>query len=558
QAGLLNLLAIASRQLDTHVPAPPPYPFSPDGIETQFVALLTEARQHYAAALAPLTTGELDDLRTNLYDATTAKIPHGHSFHKRSAGRRVTDALEKMDRRALARAAMSLAQLADPALADALRRTDRRVFPIDAALSRTFGGTIRSLPTPAGKVVIAEGGNQTYPLDKHPDICLLIDLDDGDDTYLEGAVSSDTPLLAIIDCGGSNAYRGQRHGIQGSALLGLSLLATHGCVSNRFEAVDVAQGSAMGGVGLLVNEAQHSTFHGRARVQGHALGGFGVLLNRSGHDAYHGAIYAQGVGSSLGVGALIDLQGDDTYFAGGLYYRGYDDSPGYAGWSQGVGVGPRGIANGGLGVLLDGAGDDTYEYDYFSHGGGYWFAAGFARDFGGNDQRLGATRTMWDGTERQEKRFVRWGLGFGCHYGVGIVIDDAGDDLFTANTADTAFCWDLGTGAILDLGGNDTFSGSGAGRASNAGLALVMNVGGDDTFTGGNFGHANPAVNYHPMPEAGGNFACFLRYGGSNRFSNLKAQETTGAVRGWAGGFFLERDALPARLMDPPQEIRAP
>ena len=42
-------------------------------------------------------------------------------------------------------------------------------------------------------------------------------------------------------------------------------------------------------------------------------------------------------------------------------------------------------------VLLDGGGDDTYEFDYISHGGGYWFAAGFARDFGGNDQRLGAT-----------------------------------------------------------------------------------------------------------------------------------------------------------------------
>jgi hypothetical protein len=556
-AGLLHVLALAARQLDAPVQAPPPYPFSPVGIETQLVALLTQAQQHYTASIAPLASGELEELRTNLYAATTEQIPHGHSFHKRSAGRRVTDALEKMDRRALAHAAMNLAQLADPALIAALRRADRRAFLIDAALSKTFGGTIRSLPTPVGKVVIAEGGDQTYPLDAHPDICLLIDLDAGDDTYLEGAVSPCTPLLAIIDCGGSNRFSGRQHGIQGAALLGLSLLATHGCVSNRFEAVDVAQGSAMGGVGLLVNEAQQATFTGRARVQGHALGGFGLLLNRAGRDVYHGAIYAQGVGSTLGVGSLIDLQGDDTYFAGGLYYRGYDDSPGYGGWSQGVGVGPRGIANGGLGVLLDGAGDDLYEYDYFSHGGGYWFAAGFVRDFDGHDRRIGATRTMWDGTERKEKRFVRWGVGFGCHYGVGAVIDDAGDDLYTASTADTAFCWDLGTGAILDFGGNDTFEGSGAGRAANAGLALVMNVGGDDTFTGGSFGYANPVVNYHPMPDAGGNFAGFLRYGGSNRFTNRKAQETAGAVRGWAGGFFLERKALPPRLAAPCREVDA-
>jgi hypothetical protein len=552
--GLMLLLATAAEKLDAPTPALAPLVFNPGNVATQLVAILQQARRQLDAAYAPIAPEEKAWLAREIYAITTKTIAHGHSFDDPVAGRRVTDLLEKMDRRSLAQVAMSLALLTDPSLARALRASDLKAFPHDAKRSAQFGGTIHSLETSVGTIIIATAGNQTYALDKHPGICMIIDLDPGDDTYLEGAVSTATPLLAIVDCGGSNRFEGKSPGIQGASILGASLLVTQGCTSNRFDAVDVAQGSTLGGIALLVNDAKFSAFNARARVQGQATGGIGLLLNRAGDDAYHGAIYAQGVGGALGFGTLIDLQGNDTYFAGGMYNDGYDDSPGYGGWSQGMGIGPRGVANGGFGVLLDGAGDDLYEYDCFSHGGGYWFAAGFARDFGGNDQRIGATRTMWDRTERIETRFVRWGVGFGCHYASGYVIDDAGDDLYTANSADTAFCWDLGTGAILDFGGNDTFSGGGAGRTSNAGLALVMNIGGADTFTGAAFGHANPKVEYHPIEQAGGNFAFFLKYGGTNSFTNPKVQAETGEIRGWAGGFFISRPDIPAHIPPMPEK----
>jgi hypothetical protein len=48
----------------------------------------------------------------------------------------------------------------------------------------------------------------------------------------------------------------------------------------------------------------------------------------------------------LGIGLLEDVSGRDHYFAGGKFPRGYDDSPGFGGRSQGVGIGPRGVANG--------------------------------------------------------------------------------------------------------------------------------------------------------------------------------------------------------------------
>ena len=79
-----------------------------------------------------------------------------------------------------------------------------------------------------------------------------------------------------------------------------------------------------------------------------------------------------------------------------------------------------------IGVILDGGGDDVYEFDYLAHGGGYWCGLGFARDFGGNDQRLGATRTTYSGGQRRERRFQRFGCGYGCHFALGFCFDAVG------------------------------------------------------------------------------------------------------------------------------------
>ena len=307
---------------------------------------------------------------------------------------------------------------------------------------------------------------------------------------------------------------------------------------DTFEAVDIAQGSALGGVGILVNGRGNDQYTARCRVQGQAVGGFGLLLDRGGEDRYRAALLSQGVGGPIGFGVLADRDGEDHYYAGGLYSGGYNDTPGYGGWSQGVGVGPRGSANGGIGVLLDGGGDDVYEYDYFSHGGGYWFAAGFARDFGGNDQRIGSTRTKFDGSPREVKPFVRWGLGYGCHYALGFLIDDSGDDTYVGTTASVAFSWDVAVGALLDLDGNDHYKASSAANAANAGLAVLLDSTGDDRYQARRLGYANPKVNYHPIEKAGGNFSMLLDRGGEDDFGEI-ASNGQEAVHGWEGGFFL-------------------
>jgi len=178
-----------------------------------------------------------------------------------------------------------------------------------------------------------------------------------------------------------------------------------------YRAKDLAQGSSVAGVGILIDYAGNDAYVAVRRAQGQAVGGVGLLIDRAGDDRYHAAMWAQGFGGPLGFGMLDDIDGKDFYYGGGLYLNSYLDdeapTPGYEGWCQGVGGGFRAVSSGGIGVILDGGGDDVYEYDYLSHGGGYWCGTGFARDFGGNDNRVGATRKAYNGGNRTQRRRPR-------------------------------------------------------------------------------------------------------------------------------------------------------
>ena len=51
----------------------------------------------------------------------------------------------------------------------------------------------------------------------------MIDLG-GENTYHDGTVSIDRPLLANINLGGRNVYRSSKPGVQGGAILGVSMI----------------------------------------------------------------------------------------------------------------------------------------------------------------------------------------------------------------------------------------------------------------------------------------------------------------------------------------------
>jgi hypothetical protein len=194
-------------------------------------------------------------------------------------------------------------------------------------------------------------------------------------------------------------------------------------------------------------------------------------------------------------------------------------------------------------VLLDGGGDDIYECDYFSHGGGYWFAAGFARDFGGNDLRLGATRLAYDGGEREEEVFLRWGIAWQAHYGLGFVFDDAGDDRYGGNIVGLGFSWDVGTAGLFDFAGDDHYLLTYGGQAHEAGLGIICDLQGNDVYGGTDYGGAEPGVSYHPEDQYGGNFTFSINIGGNDKYGD-KEWNNTVRQQGSPGGFLIDRKSV--------------
>ena len=308
-----------------------------------------------------------------------------------------------------------------------------------------------------------------------------------------------------------------------------------------------AQGSAVGGVGILIDTAGNDRYRGYRRAQGQALGGLGILLDRAGTDDYHAAMWAQGFGGPLGFGLLDDLEGNDHYYCGGMWRTSYyPETQGYEAWGQGVGAGLRGVTSGGLGVILDGSGDDLYEYDYFAQGGGYWLGAGFARDFGGNDRRLGSTQKEYDGGYRRQPIFGRFTCGFGCHYAIGFCFDDHGDDTYGGTIMGLGFSWDLSNGFLCDFDGNDRYEATGGlteGDGAQAGLGVLLDYRGNDTYRGCNQGYASPWISYHSLPRCGGNFSFLIDYGGTDTYG-CGIQNNSYTTRGCNGGFLIDRPLL--------------
>lgn len=539
--GLDRALALAAKRLDIETnrggkTVPVKNATNPREV---LMRALAEARRSWDAALAPLSEEEKNDLRANAYDITTKQVmgySGSGSFPDQVGGRRICNLIEKMNRTALVEAAAALVPLADREFLEHLKAWPRNQH---LTVPGVQGEVCEVMETPEGRILVGGTGDNVYDLDALPDVAVVVDLG-GNDTYLEGTVSARRPVMILLDLAGNDTYRGEKPGIQGGAVCGISMLVDL-AGDDTYEARDVAQGACVAGIGLLIDDAGNDTYRGLRRNQGSAMGGIAMLIDRAGNDSYHSALFAQGFGGPFGFGVLDDLDGADHYYAGGKWKNGYGDTPGYDGWSQGVGVGARGVANGGIGMLLDGGGDDIYECDYFSHGGGYWFAVGIARDFGGNDQRLGSTRLAYDGSERAEKIFLRWGIGWQAHYGIGFTLDDEGNDVYGGNIVGLGFSWDVGVAGLLDFGGNDQYTLTYGAQGQQAALGILFDYGGDDAYGGKDYGGAPAAIAYHPLPDCGGNFAFSINIGGKDTYGGESLNEVD-QERGSPGGFFIDRE----------------
>jgi hypothetical protein len=501
---------------------------------------LLEAQMAHARMLATLTSAEIIELGNNLVPTFVgAGCVNGHTIPNRTYCRRLTNLMEKMDKAGQYDAAEALIPLTNTALLALLDKLPEEAFPT-VSLS---GQKVQRLSTSAGDIIIGGRENNIYDLDSQEmrEVVCVIDLG-GNDFYREGTCNLSRPIFVTIDLHGNDNYNGTKPGIQAGSVLGVSMLVdAEG--DDIYSGGDIVQGSTIGGTGMLFDFAGHDSYKALRRAQGHSLEGLGMLIDRNGNDKYRAAMWAQGFGAPSGFAVLEDIEGNDNYYCGGLYLDSYPEHPGYDGWGQGVGAGIRQVANGGVGILLDGSGDDVYEVDYFGQGGGYWLGVGFVRDFAGNDIRHGSTLMAYNGGQRTQNRWTRFANGFGCHYSLGYCFDDAGNDVYGGTIMGTGMAWDLSIGFLCDFNGSDKFTATGGmtqGVGAEGSIGILYNYGGDDQFMGRNQAYSSSNITYHLPSNCGGNFSFLINYGGNDKYG-CGASNNSYVQRGSQGGFLIDR-----------------
>jgi hypothetical protein len=398
---------------------------------------------------------------------------------------------EQLDYAAMIAAAQVLARLADERW---LKRVASAVHGrplVTTPPSGITGEVLLVRETPYGLIVIGGPGPNTYELDGR--FALVLDVG-GDDTY-RGAIaaSSDVEhgISVVIDLAGNDTYQGSPLGLA-TGRLGVGLLIDL-AGDDVYHLAQGSGGAGFAGLGILVDAAGNDQYLGSRLTQGAAVGGLGLLLDLAGRDTYTSFGYAIGFGGPSGVGAVVDVAGDDRYQCGDKYSSRYnaidlpDGKPGdprfqYECFGIGAGSGVRiltddpgqlayGLA-GGLGLVLDLAGDDRYRSANFSQGVGYFFGAGVKLDLGGNDEHAAA----------------RYGHAAGAHFGVGLFIDYRGEDRYTSTGPhyNGGAAWDRSVMLFVDAGeDNDLYDfrpSSGLGIADYRSWSVFIDEGGRDRY----------------------------------------------------------------------------
>jgi len=464
--------------------------------------------------------------------------------------------------------------------------------------SRAFRAALRDLstdlstvyldaPTPVGRVILSGAGDDTHVIEEG--CAVLVDLG-GNDVYrgpVAGTSSLDIPVSVLIDLEGNDIYdcRGRPAPSQGAGVFGVGILLD--CDGDDvYKADTLAQGAGVFGLGLLWDEKGDDSRTLRFGGQGAGYFGVGLLVDVQGNDSSYLFGDGQGFGGpGGGVGVLADMAGDDHYVAepdARLAGRGDYHTRGLASMSnaQGAGAGRRGDVRdghawaGGLGMLIDLDGNDTYRAGAWAGGSGFWFGTGILYDRAGNDAY----------------RAVTYALGSAAHFSLAALFDESGNDTYALSDPAVeeegrgtapggerlggeglAFGWDFSFAVLADKGGDDVYrarSRSGA-CAMIGSKALLMDLGGgSDTYylpaeeaLGATPPHASDAAacrlelsGFGPYAGYGRSIAVFLDVGGRDTYTEIGSRGQEALSKRWRNDA-VWRWSSPTRTARPPESF---
>lgn len=364
----------------------------------------------------------------------------------------------------------------------AAKEFEKALMAEDAYVS---GNYKYSVVTEIGSVILT-GGNSSEVYDT--DSALFIFDAGGNDKYESGGTLGDgynAHLQFIFDKSGNDHYFGREDFEDedelpipafGAGFFGYGVLVD-AAGNDVYETGYAGQGFGCFGTGVLRDVSGNDIYKGIRNVQGSGSFGTGLLIDNAGNDVYKLYTYGQGYGFTMGCGYLVDVEGDDVYE--GLMDKNPNGGPfgaeRHIHFSQGAAYGRRADFTdghswaGGFGLLLDGAGNDSYKSEVYGQGTGYWYAVGMLVDKSGDDVHDAG----W------------YSLGGSPHFAIGILQDDAGDDQYIVRQQQCLGNGrDFSIGWFEDAAGDDFyFSGLlsfGAGDVN--GLGMFWDRRGDDVY----------------------------------------------------------------------------
>ncbi len=425
--------------------------------ESEMAPLIQQLEQVYA----PLTEEERKFFMEHRFELTDAFSDHIYLHADRDRGRlarnlRLLEIGNKINLDSLFLSANSIGQF--------ILKSEKQVF-----VWMSLNPDISFIPTRWGKIGF---GTELRDRWDNPEFKFIYD-PGGEDFYANGvgtAESFDELASWIVDRQGNDAYQSTSQGAQGSGLPGVGILIDQQG-DDTYIGLRWAQGTGYLGVGVLMDDSGNDNYHGTQFIQGVGLFGLGVLVDQEGDDRYNGSKHAQGVGLTKGLGMLIDYAGNDNGYCTGLQPTNYGDPGIFDAWSQGCGMGFRGNASGGIGIVLDLAGIDRWEAGNFSQGGGYYYGLGIFRSGGAENDTYIASR---------------YGQGFSAHQAAGLFIEEGGNDFYTTRQGVVSgLAWDECVTIFLDEGGNDYYNGGtgfSLGASAHNSFCIFIDKGGMDRY----------------------------------------------------------------------------
>ncbi|MCE3224028.1 MAG: hypothetical protein K0S58_2208 [Nitrospira sp.] len=472
-----------------------PVTLAPEDVLGFLMEVLEDASQDREQALRRLSPQDREFLFTQARPLVEQFLPQltppAQLSDAEDAARYATLLVQQVDYGSLITAAQRLARLGNRKLLQQLDIVFQNRPPITHTITGITGDVLLAQQTSYGLLVIGGRGPNTYDLDEGA--ALIIDLG-GNDRYrgsVGASAGSDLGNSVVIDLSGNDTYQPSPLGLA-TGRAGIGIVIDHSG-NDTYHLSPGSGGVGLAGLGILYDGEGHDIYEGSRFTQGAAFGGFGLLVDRAGDDRYTSFGYALGFGAPLGVGAVIDVRGNDSYECGGHYPSAYNaaDAPDaqpheaafqYDCFGLGTGAGLRLFTKnpthralslaGGWGLLIDLNGRDRYRSANFSQGHGYFFGLGVKLDLNGDDDHQAA----------------RYGHGTAAHFGVGLIVDYQGKDRYGSKGPfyNGGAAWDGSVALAIDGGQDSDFydlpASTGLGMGDIGGWGVFIEEGGADQY----------------------------------------------------------------------------